>query len=259
MVMKNKGGQVTIFIIIGIIVVVSSILVYTFYPDIQSNLGMGESTPQSYIQGCIEDDLREIVDIASNQGGSVNPVLVQKYRGENIEYLCYVQEYYRPCVVQQPMLIQHIEKEIRDNLHETVAGCFDSLEESYAGKGYSVEIRTGNEATKLLPNRIVSTYNYTFDITKGEDVQNYNSFVVTVNNNLYELASIANSIIGMESVYGDTDPEIYMTYYPDFKVERILRDSGEKIYILTDRTTKDKFRFAIRSQVWPGGFVNATA
>jgi hypothetical protein len=47
-----------------------------------------------------------------------------------------------------------------------------------------------------------------------------------------------------------------MIYYPNLKVERILRDSGDKLYILTNRENGNKFQFAIRSQVWPGGFVN---
>ena len=45
-----------------------------------------------------------------------------------------------------------------------------------------------------------------------------------------------------------------MTYYPWLKVEKILRDDGTKIYILTDRNTGDKFEFAVRSVAWPPGY-----
>jgi hypothetical protein len=255
-VMKNKSGQVTIFIIIGIIIVAASILIYQFYPGLKSTLGIEESTPQAYIQSCVEDKLRETVDSVSILGGSANPELYSRYLGTNIEYLCYTTEYYLPCVVQQPMLIQHIELEIRNEIDETLNECFDLLEESYVGKGYSVELRTGIKKVQLLPERIEAISNHTFTITKGEDIQKYDSFVVTLNNNnLYELALIANSIISWESTYGDANIENYMLYYPNIKVERILRDSGDKIYILTDRENGNKFQFAVKSQVWPGGFV----
>jgi len=254
---ERKRGQVTIFIIIGIIIVAASILIYQFYPGLKTTLGIEESSPQSYIQSCVEDKLRETVDSVSINGGSITPELYSRYLGTNIEYLCYTTEYYIPCIIQQPMLVQHIELEIRNEIDETVNECFDLLEESYVGKGYSVELKNGIKKVQLFPERIVSTFNNTFTITKGEDIQKYDSFVVTLNNNnLYELALIANSIIDWESTLGDADPEIYMLYYPNLKVERILRDSGDKIYILTDRDNGNKFQFAVRSQVWPGGFVN---
>jgi hypothetical protein len=154
------------------------------------------------------------------------------------------------------MLIQHIENEIRKEIDATTNECFDMLEESYVGKGYNVELRTGTKKVELLPQRIISTANYTLTATKGDDIQKYDSFVVTLNdNNLYELAIITNSILDWESQLGDANPETYMIYYPNLKVERILRDSGDKIYILTDRDNGNKFQFAVRSQVWPGGFV----
>jgi hypothetical protein len=257
--MQNRKGQVTIFIIIGVIIVAASILIYQFYPGLKSTLGIEESTPQTYIQSCVEDKLKETVDLVSTLGGSVAPELYSRYQGINIEYLCYTTEYYVPCTIQQPMLVQHIELEIRNEIDETVNECFDLLEESYVGKGYNVELKTGIKKVQLLPERITSTFNYTFTITKGEDIQKYDSFVVTLdNNNLYELAIITNSILDWESTYGDANPELYMLYYPNLKVERILRDSGDKIYILTDREVENKFQFAVRSQVWPGGFVNST-
>lgn len=251
--LKNKSGQVTIFIIIGIVIVVFAVLVYMFYPKIKSNLGIQESTPQSYIQSCVEDKLRETVNLISLQGGSVNPSLYQLYKDEKIEYLCYTEEFFSSCVIQQPMLKNHIESEIKKEISATVDDCFSSLERSYSQKGYDVDLMVGTKIVELLPKKIISTFNNSLIIKKGDDVQSYKSFIVVLNNNLYELVAIANSIIEWEGIYGEAGSEIYMTYYPNIKVEKILRDSGDKIYIVTDRTTGDKLRFAVRSQVWPAG------
>jgi hypothetical protein len=254
--MKNKNGQVTIFIIIGIIIVAVSILIYQFYPGLKSTLGIEESTPQTYIQSCVEDKLTETVNLISLQGGSVAPENYNLYQNDKIEYLCYIDEFYFPCIVQQPMLKQHIESEIKNEIDTTVNECFDLLEESYVGKGYSVELKTGTKKIELLPQKVASTFNYTFTITKGEDIQKYNSFSVVLNNNLYELTAIANSIIEWEANYGEAETSIYMNYYPNLKVEKILRSSGNKVYILTDRETGNKFQFAIQGQIWPAGYVN---
>jgi hypothetical protein len=258
-VMKNKSGQVTIFIIIGIIIVAASILIYQFYPGLKSTLGIEESTPQSYIQLCVEEKLIETVDLVSSQGGSINPGNYNLYQNEKIEYLCYTEEFYAPCVVQQPMLKTHIETEIQNEIEDTVDECFNLLGESYVGKGYNINLQPGTKELELLPQKISGTFNYTFTITKGEDVQKYDSFSIAMNNNIYELVAIANSIIEWETLYGEAEPSLYMNYYPNLKVEQVLRSSGNKIYILTDRKIGTKFQFAIQSQIWPAGYVNPMA
>ena len=87
-----------------------------------------------------------------------------------------------------------------------------------------------------------------------EDTVTYNSFSVAINNNLYELVSIAQSILNWEANSGDVDIAIYMNYYPDLRVEKQKRSEGSTIYILTDRNTGDMFQFASRSIVWPPGY-----
>jgi len=77
---------------------------------------------------------------------------------------------------------------------------------------------------------------------------------VILNNNLYELVSIVNSILNWEARYGDSETTIYMNYYHDLKVEKKKQSDGSTIYILTDRNTLDKFQFASRSVAWPPGY-----
>ncbi len=254
----NKRGQVTIFIIVGIIIVATGFLIYSFYPQIKSALGGEEKNPQSYIQFCIQDEIKSAVNELSLQGGSLNPGSYIMFDDSKVEYLCYTNEFYRPCTVQQPMLKQHIELEIKNKIQDDLEFCFNSMKSSYEKKGYDVGLTSGDKRIELLPQRIVGMFNYSLTLTKGEDTQKYDSFVVVLNNNLYELVSISNSIIEWESTYGDAESTVYMSYYHDLKVEKNLRDSGEKIYVLTDRNTGNKFQFAVRSQAWPAGVAIAS-
>ena len=82
----------------------------------------------------------------------------------------------------------------------------------------------------------------------------FDNFVVESKSRLYDLVSIATSILNWEARYGDSETTLYMAYYPDIKVEKNLRDDGTKIYTLSDRNTKDKFVFATRSVAWPAGY-----
>ena len=249
----NKKGQVTIFIIIALVIVVLGILIYMFYPQIKAGLGLGPQNPTSFIQTCIEEEIKDGAEKLSLQGGSLSPEHYILYNSEKIEYLCYTGEYYKTCVVQQPMLKRHIESEIKNEIKEEVEACFNSMEESYRSQGYDVNLRKGETGIELLPKRIIATFNYSLILTKDES-EKYGSFRVVLNNNLYELISIANSIIEWETTYGDSETTIYMNYYHDLKVEKKKQSDGTTIYILTDRNTENKFQFASRSVAWPPGY-----
>jgi len=74
------------------------------------------------------------LDMLSLQGGSLEPEHYILYENEKVEYLCYTNEYYKTCVVQQPMLKNHIEAEIKESIQERVTECFDNLEKITLGK-----------------------------------------------------------------------------------------------------------------------------
>lgn len=249
----NKRGQVTIFIIIAIVIVALGVLIYMFYPQIKTTLGLGPKNPSEYIQICIEEEIENNVEKLSLQGGSLAPEHYILYDNEKVEYLCYTNEYYKTCIMQQPMLKENIESEIENEIKNKVRECFDSMKESYEKKGYDVNLKSGGIGVELLPKRIVATFNYSLILTK-EDTEKYEPFRVVLNNNLYELVSIANSILNWEAHYGDAETTVYMDYYHDLKVEKKKQSDGTTIYILTDRNDGNKFQFASRSVAWPPGY-----
>ncbi|MEK6925782.1 MAG: hypothetical protein AABW50_00740 [Nanoarchaeota archaeon] len=248
---RRKNAQVTIFVIIALVIIAAGILIYVFYPQI-TGFGTSES-PQTFIQACLQEEVQKSVDIISTSGGSISPEHYILYQGDRIEYLCYINEYYLPCVVQQPLLKNHIEKEIDEEIRQEVQDCFKQLQKDYESKGYNVKISGGAYETELLPKRIVVNFDRTLTLTKDSS-ENYDGFRVILNNNLYELSAIANSIIEWETRYGDAETTLYMSYYPDLKVEKKQQIDGSTIYILTDRNNENKFQFASRSIAWPPGY-----
>ncbi|MDD5699729.1 MAG: hypothetical protein PHH00_00855 [Candidatus Nanoarchaeia archaeon] len=257
---KNRRGQITIFIILGLIVVGAAVLVYFLYPQIKSTF-FGTTDPSGFIQTCMEDKIKETVQKISLQGGSVSPGLSFPYYNEelnklyHVEYLCYTNKYQQPCVMQQPLLQGHMINEIKTEIGPIAAECFRQLKESYERRGYSANLIEGSTVVDILPDRVVVTFNKEFTITKGES-QRYEQFSVLVNNNLYELSAIANSILNWESNpdYGDAPTQIYMANYHNLIVEKKEQTDGTKVYILTDLNTNDIFQFATRSFAAPGGY-----
>ena len=109
---NNKRGQVTIFIIIGILIVAGVVLFFVLRPEIDITKEKAIKKPQTYIHSCIKPELEKVVNKISLQGGSLEPSPSTVYRGEKIAYLCYVDVPYYECIVQQPFLKTHIKKEI---------------------------------------------------------------------------------------------------------------------------------------------------
>jgi len=250
---NDKTGQVTLFIILAVVIVGAGVLIYVFYPQISSVLGVAEQDANSFIETCIEDEIANNVQIVSVQGGDTNPAPYVLYQDEKIQYLCYTEEYYKTCVVQKPLLENQIERELKEGIEEEVRNCFDELKRSFEERDYEVVMREGDIDVQLMPNKIVSTFNYTITLTRAE-TQRYESFNVVLNNNLYELVNIANNIIDWESTFGDANADLYMDLYHNLKVEKRKPDYGTTVYILTDKTTQDKFQFASRSLVVPPGY-----
>ena len=235
-----------------------AVLVYMFYPKIISRFETETTNPSTFIQECMEEKIQDTVDVLSLQGGSVNPTFYYTYYDEtsvdNLEYLCYTNLYYNPCVVQQPMLINHIQSEIKNEIEGDAKDCFNSMKKSYENKGYKVDIKEGNLTVELLPEKIVTTFNNELTLTKG-NIEKYQNFNIVLDNNLHKLVSIANSIIGWETVYGDSEVTTYMNYYHDLKVEKKKQMDETTIYIITDRNSGDKFQFASRSYAFPPGTI----
>jgi len=255
----SKRGQVTIFIIIAIIIVALGALIYLIYPPIKSAIKADYKNPNAFIQNCMEDEIEENVEKLSLQGGSIDPKHYFLYEDEKVEYLCYTNEYYKYCLIEQPLLEAHIESEIKNAIEDKAGTCFQDLKESYEERGYHVNLRAGETIVELLPKRIVTTFTHQLTLTKRESEQ-YEVFRVILDNNLYEFVEIANSIIDWENAYGKAETSMYMRVYHHLKVEMIPQSiaiegqDDTKIYILTDKNTGKKFQLASRSLALPPGY-----
>jgi len=245
---RMRKGQVTLFIIIAIVIVAIALFIFLF-PRIKTIFV--PSTPNLQLKDCISKGVTDALALVSKHGGSINPVNAIMYQDSKIEYLCYTNQYYQTCINQQPLLKQHIEREILDYIKPAVDKCYDDLRTSLEGRGYSVSGRN-DISVSIEPNK-VKIILPGVTVTK-EATESYNKIEASYDSQIYNLIMLSNSILNWEARYGDSDITTYMLYYPNVKVEKYKQEDGSKIYILTDRNTKDKFVFATRSLSWPAGY-----
>jgi len=249
----KKRGQVTIFIIAGIFIVIFAFLIYFFYPKITSTFTQTSKSPFEQMKDCVEPTLKESVETLLKQGGSMNPELYYEYNDEKISYLCYTVEDYKTCVMQKPILINSFQNEIKREISKASEECLDKLVSSYEKKGYEVKLRKAPIDVEIIPNSIAIRYNHTLELNKVEK-EIYSGFNLRFNSELYDILMVASSILDFEVFYGDAEVTSYMDYYRDLKVEKNRRADGTKIYNVEHLETKERLSFATRSLAWPAGY-----
>lgn len=246
----NRKAQISVFIILAILIAIVLIVLFVNRGGLTSIIG-GES-PVNQIEKCMQENAKEGLDILSFQGGSLDPKNYYLYQNNKVEYLCYTTEYYKPCVMQKPLLKQDIEKQLKVYITPKVNGCLEAIKNSFERKGYSFVYKNPEINVQIVPDNIIIDSNLQLTVSKDK-TESYKNIKTSISSSLYGFIMTSSSIANWEARYGDSETLSYMLYYPSLKVEKKIRSDGSRIYILTDRNNLDKFMFAMRSMAFPSG------
>ncbi len=244
---KDKRGQVMIFVVIAILIVVG-VLIWFFL--ISPNFFVSDSAGLNF-ESCVNDVIEKNLEEIGKQGGYVNPESYILYGGEKIGYLCYTNLYYESCVVQKPFIKQHVEKQLETVSEEGIKRCYEDSVSELQSRGYEV-VSEDIEFDILIEPGFVKT-NVKAPTSISKDVtQNFESFSIKMNSNMYEILMVASSILQYEIKYGDSDVTTLMKLYDSLRIYKLKQGDGTTIYRIEDN--KDKFYFASRSYAWPAGY-----
>ena len=242
----EKRGQVTVFIIIGIIIV-SAVLVFflwakpTYFSDAGRGLGF---------EGCVEDAVEDAVEELELKAGFVNPEFTYSYDGMELTYLCYTNAYYETCSVQVPFLKNTFDEQMEVLIRDEVDACYDASVNDLKGRGYEVVSGTVEYDVVIEPGAVRVEIGAPTTVGSTRIAR----FNVRVNAPTYDMVMLATSILQFETKYGDADVSSMMLLYPDYIIDKIKRGDGTTVYILEHKDLGNKFQFASRSLAWPAGY-----
>jgi len=256
-----KRGQITIFIIASIAIVALVILFFLFRGNILPDIGgRPDVNPHSYMANCIEDVIRETLDTMGQQGGYTSNKLnlTFKFSDEedysDISYLCYQQNYYLPCINQEPVLITHLKKEIKNTISPSVRSCFDSLIVDMERKGIDVDSNYRGFDLDLQEDKVVINLDAEISATKSGETTKYSGIKSMISTKFYNLAVVAQEIVSQEARFCNFEQLGFMLIYPEFDIDKFRTGNSDTIYTLAHRESGEHFRFAVRSCVIPAGF-----
>ena len=248
-----RRGQLTPFVILALIIV-GVIFIFMFRDQINNSVSgmIGGFSSQGFMKKCIEQGLREDINLLGKQGGysDIEGVGNILFNGEKYAYLCYTSEKYLTCVVQQPLIKQNFENSLKKLAEPKAEACVEKLKEEYRKRGYSVKSDISKAEVELNPGAVEIVFDSSLSATKGDVTEKFEKLEIKLESEMYDLLYIAKSIIDFESTFGDSETTLYMQYYPDLKIEKTKLSEGTTIYKVSNVITKEEFRFASRSLAW---------
>lgn len=260
MLKEGKKGQVTIFIIIALVIVGGVLLFFMVKGNIKiQTSGGGDENPNAFLEECLEDPIRESVDLLLLQGGYTNPKLSTEFtfNGEskiNISYLCYTEKDLDGCVAQEPMLFNHLKTEIYDYIKDDVKDCVDSLGTQLDDDGYIVDLTYRDFEINLNPREVDLKIDAEIVLTKSGETTKKENFVVKTPSSIYNLALVVQEVVSREAENCDFNYIAYMFFYPEYKIKKIQLYEGSEIYSINLRGENEKFNLAVRGCVIPAGY-----
>ncbi len=242
---NNKSGQVTIFVIVAIVLVVG-IIAAIIFTGRNELISPKETTPKQSIEGCVKEAIEDSLAIILENGGELEPTKTVSYLGEKYNHLCYQADYFLPCYNLKPALEKSIEEEIKESTKSQVQNCFDNFRVEEESKGFDV---TGGETTysiDLLPGSIQVLLKKDIKISDGTSSQEFSNFDFKILSSAYDLIDVSRNIINGESEYCYFEYGGYMLLHPEFNIKKAY-SKDSKVYSIEHVRTKERFKFAVRS------------
>lgn len=246
----KKRGQITLFIILGVVIVSGIIALFIFTrgaDDVNTPAKLG---PKGFIDKCVRDAVEDSVEEILASGGILEPYKVLRYNKTNYTYLCYIGDNFKPCYNLYPNIEEKIEKQVKANTNNAVTKCFLTLREDFENKGYDVMGNDTNYTIDIGFGEVKINIDKPITITGLNTSQNFRNFDTKIILPLDGMIRTVDKIISSEINFCDFDTARHMLLNPKEKVQS-RGVEGSKIYTIIDRDTGVVFKFATRSCTTP--------
>lgn len=249
----NKRGQVTTFMIVGLVILIIFILLFSirrsgFGMKSQDYLQSSADDIKSKVNDCIDKDTKEILDLIGKQGGYLNPGASIMYNGYKVPYLCFNIPDTDQCA-NAMVNTADIEKQLADYLKSNLPACIDI---NNLGKDlfstYDVSSGTLDVTASVEKESVVFEIDPQITLKKADATLTIPAYKKAVSVPLGLLLDTTYDIVNDEASNGVFFEDVYMI--ANRGAVEIYKDQPypDKIYSLNARNSDYKFIFAIESE-----------
>ena len=219
--MNQKRGQVTVFIILGLILILNAgIFLYYASESAEEIQEIPETIDAAslteYTESCLEAVAEEVITKVALQGGMYEPVYSKVYENTSVEYWCYG-EGTQQCV-NAVMSLDAIEDQILYGIREEIDKCLSF--QTFEGQGYKITKGVFEGTATITDDAVEVQITYPLKVAKDGETTTVENFQATSAVPLGELQNIARYIINKESTEGSFDTANYMINHTQIHIVR---------------------------------------
>lgn len=242
----KKRGQVTLFIILGILIVTGIIAVILFSVGKLEIQFSPEESFQKDFDNCIYIELENQVDkLYENAGFLEKRELYYSYFDKDYSYLCYSSKPYESCTNYYPSLEKQSINELKNLTRPLIEQCFETVTSDYENQGYEIKQDSLEFDISYLPEVVSFKIKKEISLTKSNVTRSYRVFNYKLDSDIYDYIQITNRILNDESSYSFFDDSSYMLLYPVIKINK-TKIEEITLYEISYRAKQNTFNFAVR-------------
>jgi hypothetical protein len=244
----NKKGQVTIFIVVGILIVAIVAVIFIF-----RNKPISDETSfeADYIENlflyCMEEVSLDGLNYIGLRGGYY--IIPEEIKAE---YIADETSYYYLDSKKILPEIERIETELEKYILENFDFCIDfqGIEE----KGFEVSKEKFNVSVNILNEEIITEIYYPVTLKKGEDSLTFEEFDLNIPLKFYDIYSASGEVVDSYSekpgyICLDCLNEISNLYDLEIIANPVLKDKND-IWILISNTEEElEWRFVVQGGI----------
>lgn len=217
----EKRGQVTIFIILGIILVavvvgIGVLRSKVYIGPVTAEGLSNEAEPiKKHVEKCMNDVSDELIKKIALQGGYLEPGegTYRLFDGIKISYLCFNMENDNKCM-NRGLTKVALEDQLGNAIKEKIASCVNL--DSYKKLNYEVvydNINTAKVNVNIGRDNTAVSMDYLIKLIKGDVEAEIRDFSASLNYPLGRIYDVAKEIIETEATAGEFEQSTYMLYY----------------------------------------------
>jgi hypothetical protein len=259
-----RKGQVSVFIIIGLgLLIITGMLMYlassqqssifTGGLDIQYHIKDSLEPAKNYIESCLAQVSEEPIKKIGSGGGTLNPVSYTYYYGSKISYLGFTGH---GTVANSMLRRQDMETELADEIEARLGNCVNLG--IFERQGFAVEHGEPKVNVTITKNKVLLGLYYPLSFSKGNVSMTRSDFNAEISSQLGELYTISEWIVNNEAGVGYFDQASYMQKHTDIIIEK-HRPYPDTVYLVKKGDSEFWFALQGESTVMQPGYVISEA
>src|SRR3989338_4781916 len=196
---RAKTGQVTIFIILGLILLLSMGIFLYYTSQVEEEIMIPEEIDQAtlttFVQSCLDATTEKSIKTVAANGGMNKPVFYKTVEGKNISYWC-TGEGEEQCV-NTAFLKEELAEQIVEGVKQELQKYLDF--HSFEQQGYTIQEGIFEGTAILTETGIDLTITYPIKMKKEEQEATVENFRVNFDTEIGILYTVAQHIINTEA------------------------------------------------------------